>query len=437
MKSSLLNISLVLFFSIHLIACGDSGQTESRCEPECQSNGCLECREGECVSYCESGEECDGEGNCFTSCEPACSGDDCEHCVEGACVSYCESSEECDGEGNCFTSCEPACSGDDCEHCVEGACVSYCESGEECDGEGTCSSVGKLPGLYVEGRHLYDYYSNRVPLIGVNAMTKYNDHGGVVQIPEIAKTGARVVRFHWDTNEEIEWHGKEEVLDRLDMTITRTIEHGMIPMVGIWDATGDWSKLQACVDWWVDPDVVAIIKKHEKDFLLNIANEAGNNSVTTQQFEDGYKSAITDLRDAGYQMPLVIDGAHYGRDENYLLDTAAALLAHDPLSNLIFSWHPWDGGSHAARYEAAIDAANALNICFIIGEFAHVSASQFNPVNDWKHLIEYSNSNDVGWMPWVWKIGTSEHNMTTDYIYGNWTSFGAEVVPYIEAASAP
>ena len=134
------------------------------CDPPCDGDACEHCVEGECVSYCGVNEVCDGEGNCVDItelCDPPCDGNACEHCVEGECVSYCEGDEVCDGEGNCVDItelCDPPCDGNACEHCVEGECVTFCEFDEECDGEGNCVDLGEaeIGGRCVEDDHCSD-----------------------------------------------------------------------------------------------------------------------------------------------------------------------------------------------------------------------------------------------------------------------------------------
>ncbi len=77
-----------------------AGCGETDCEPVCDLEQCYECDDGECVSFCDEGLVCDGEGNCV-SCHPACDVEACYDCVDAECVYLCDEGEECDGEGSC------------------------------------------------------------------------------------------------------------------------------------------------------------------------------------------------------------------------------------------------------------------------------------------------------------------------------------------------
>jgi mannan endo-1,4-beta-mannosidase len=198
-------------------------------------------------------------------------------------------------------------------------------------------------------------------------------------------------------------------------------------MPSLWDATGDWSQLQACVDYWLAPEVVALVQKHEEYLIVNIANEAGDGSVTDAQFRTAYESAITSLRAAGIHTPLAIDAAGWGRGEDYILDNAQYLLDVDPDHNLLFSWHPWDPISWngtQARIKATIDSAIAKNICFIVGEFSHVGVNYTEPI-EWEYIMQYGHENEIGWLPWVWWCCSDSydlHTMSADKTFGNWAN---------------
>jgi len=107
--------------------------------------------------------------------------------------------------------------------------------------------------MKVEGRFLYDKCGEKVVLRGVNAMIVYWDREGTITFPEIAKTGSSCVRIFWKLDHPT------PTSEELDLAITNCIANEMIPMVGLWDATGDWSKLKFCVDWWTSPEIVEVV----------------------------------------------------------------------------------------------------------------------------------------------------------------------------------
>jgi len=89
--------------------------------------------------------------------------------------------------------------------------------------------------------------------------------------------------------------------------------------------------------------------------LLNIANEAGTDTVSQQNFAATYSRGIKKMRYAGIRVPLIVDAANWGRNESYLLTNGKEILAADPLHSIIFAWHILDSGITESRICTAID----------------------------------------------------------------------------------
>ena len=98
------------------------------------------------------------------------------------------------------------------------------------------------PPFYVNGRFLYDGCGERVILRGTNVMTAYRDYGGATTFPQLAQTGANCARIWWQAGDSY------LSASHLDATMQNCINSGMIPMVGIWNATGDCSSELDCAD---------------------------------------------------------------------------------------------------------------------------------------------------------------------------------------------
>jgi mannan endo-1,4-beta-mannosidase len=91
----------------------------------------------------------------------------------------------------------------------------------------------------VSGRYLYAPNGERVILRGINEMSVVTDPTGEKTLPEIAKTGANVVRLMW-----MRWGGGGAKLDTL---LKNCIASKMLPMLELHDATGKWEMLDSCV----------------------------------------------------------------------------------------------------------------------------------------------------------------------------------------------
>ena len=266
------------------------------------------------------------------------------------------------------------------------------------------------PGYVVSGRELFDQLGEKVTLRGTNKMNVFTDREGT-SFAEIRKTGANSVRIVWATADD----DFVPTAADLDAIIARALANQMIPMIELHDATGDWSRLPALVDYWTRPDIVAVLQHHESYLLVNIGNEIGNDQVTAAMFRADYGTAVRRMRDAGIHSPLVIDASDFGKDIDILMATAADLTAGDPDRNLLFSVHMYWGvhdGADAAYIADKLQAAVDAGVPLIVGEFAGYGA--FAGVEsscgeqgrvDHVTILEQCDRHSIGWYAWEWGPG--------------------------------
>ncbi len=258
------------------------------------------------------------------------------------------------------------------------------------------------PGFHVIGRHLYDVCGEKVILRGVANPNIWFDKDGSTQYPEIDLTGANVVRIVWET--------KGTATD-LNAAVYNCIQYGMIPMVELHDATGDWSRLQQCVNYWIREDIVNVILAYEQYFILNIANECGDYSISNAAFRTGYESAINQIREAGIHVPLVIDGTDWGKNINIMQAEGPYLINADPDHNLLFSVHMWWPQKYGYNEQNIIDEiAQSVNmeLPLIVGEFSQMHGDcdedSITATNSIAYLtiLAQCQLNEVGWIAWSW-----------------------------------
>lgn len=295
--------------------------------------------------------------------------------------------------------------------------------------DGTGGAGLGAPGetFYVEGRHLYDRCGEKVVLRGVNEMIVWSaGKDGQPEFAEIAKTGANSVRIVWN---------EEGSAAELDVAITNAVAAELIPMVEHHSATGDLSLVPEVVDYWVDPAVVEVLKKHERHLLLNIANEAGDGSVTESDFRSTYETAIDRIRATGLTVPLVIDAPQWGQDIDMLQAVGLGLLAHDPEKNLLFSVHMWWHDPDGVRVRSEIAESVEMDLPLIVGEFSQHAVHQCDQAPfAYRVLMEEAQTHGIGWLAWSWGAVTNNDcqdeggfDMTTDGTFGSWNEWG-EVV---------
>ncbi len=284
---------------------------------------------------------------------------------------------------------------------------------------------GVQPTCYVRGRTLFDPCGSAVVLKGVNKMVFFDnaDPEGAATFPEIAKSGANCVRIVWQMKDDNT--GRPSSTQRLDRIITNARQNGLLPIVGLWDFTntpdGGFSKLSEYADYWTRSDVVAVIRKHQKCLIINIANEAarkaeagGNedNSTDRDTFANKYNEVVNQLRRARVTVPLMIDGMDQGKSLRGFTFIGPGLLAKDPQHNLLFSFHAYwpkqftDGTTLIAD---AFVALRSVNIAVVIGELAKYGADPTGNapcsdagLADYQEFVRQADRVNIGWLLWEW-----------------------------------
>lgn len=290
---------------------------------------------------------------------------------------------------------------------------------------------------------ILDPCGNKIVLKGVNKMSVFDggDPNGDNYFAEIAKTKANSVRIVWQSKHS---DGSTAALSQLEKLIQNCINQKMIPMVEMHDATCDLSQLNAVVAYWTRADVVALVQKYEYALLINIANEAGDYTVTKEQFLAAYKPAITNMRNAGIRPPLIIDAPDCGKNLDVLAAAAPALMNHDPDHNLVFSFHAYWSKKAISQVQTTfikdeLQMAANLELPFIIGELAayggwpgdgqpdYASCSDKGSI-DYETLLKEAAAHGMGYYVWEWGPGNGYYNynppklcpeldMTTDGTY--------------------
>jgi mannan endo-1,4-beta-mannosidase len=277
---------------------------------------------------------------------------------------------------------------------------------------------------HVDKGLLFDGCGEQVVLRGVNHPTMYVDRAGKA-MAQIARTGANAVRLFWFAE-----HGV--AIGEAESAIDAAVENGMVPMLELHDSTCKWD-LSGIVAYWTSSDAVALIERHQKHLLINLANEASPPDGT--KFRQGYGDAVRRMRTAGIHVPIVIDGGGCGRNYQMLLDNGPDLLDQDPDHNLIFSAHLYDPMS-ALQYGDLFDRTAELELPFIVGEFAHKQPPGCGAGLDYKSLVAEAARADVGWLAWSWgddnastqwNTDCGEFDMTSTFSVDTLTGWGKDV----------
>lgn len=328
-----------------------------------------------------------------------------------------------DSDDACVALCACVTVGDDPEYPdwgweFQAACI--VPNSETADGKPECTtnegsslvppavSGATAPGFYTQNGRLYDAKGSEFVMRGVNNPHVWADVGGQYRayqaLDKIKSYGTNTIRVVWETNEE---GGTPALLRRI---LYRIVELKMVPMVELHDATGSSStaELQNMAAYWARDDVAEVLNDFREYLLINIANEWSGSD-----YQNAYKSAIATIRSAGLTHTLVIDAGGFGQDFSTIQNNAAALIAADAESNLLFSLHMYSQYSSSGQVDAVLDnSALGSTIPFIVGEFGwRLQGASVA----WQRITEKCNQRGFGYLAWSWS-GNDAANAELDIV---------------------
>lgn len=307
------------------------------------------------------------------------------------------------------------------------------------------SASAQSPTIHVSGRYIIGPCGDTLLLKGVNyAPYNWGWSPNESRIAEIATTGANCVRLPWyvNTPDGTTPQATYNDLSKLDDILALCIGHDMIPMLELHDLTcaNDPAALITLADWYVQPGVLALINTYHQDLIINVANEAlfvgftGDPTTAQATFANTYTTIITNLRNAGITVPIMIDGPDCGTNLDVLADVGTGLELADPLGNLIFSAHGyWYGfaGNDPVQMQLKVDHALDMGIPFIFGEVANLQddAQMCQYTLDYASLLTICTAEQIGWLAWSWDHdGCPERQITTNGLASSLTTYGSDIV---------
>ncbi|GAA0429242.1 hypothetical protein Acor_40030 [Acrocarpospora corrugata] len=156
--------------------------------------------------------------------------------------------------------------------------------------------------------------------------------------------------------------------------------------------------LDAAVNYWIS--IQSALTGQENTVIINIGNEPFGNNAVSPNWTQATSSAITRMRNAGFQHLLMVDAPNWGQDWQFTMrDTAASVKAADPTGNTVFSIHMYGVFDTAAEINAYLNAFQTANLPLVIGEFG-IDHSDGNPDED--TIMAQAQSRGLGYLGWSW-----------------------------------
>lgn len=307
--------------------------------------------------------------------------------------------------------------------------------------------------LHTSGRFLLSSHGSRITLRGINLQTwddpAFPQTNGV---QAVASAGANAVRLQW--YKDVARSGSRTAplpISDLDGLLQACERQDVVPIVMLadWTCTSDMSRLNDdLVPWWIEPANKNVLQRYAQKLILNIGNEVGvyhwaDDSVSAlNAYELAYTQAISALRGAGYQMPLMIDAPDGGSSIDAFLQVGQRLIDADPLHNILLSvhayWAAYDGMSYVRQTTAA-------NLPIVFGEVANWQdgdspgvysldgSGQGIPAQNnytYQTLLTFCQQNLLSWLAWSWgPDDCAPRNISKDGVYpAQLTAYGADLI---------
>ncbi|TDC73084.1 glycoside hydrolase family 5 protein [Streptomyces hainanensis] len=277
-------------------------------------------------------------------------------------------------------------------------------------------------GLRISNGRLVESTGNDFVMRGVNhAHTWFRTQTN--SFADIKRLGANTVRVVLSTGDR--WTRN----DAADVTnvINLCRNNRLICVLEAHDTTGYGEQsgavsLSRAVDYWIS--VQSALAGQENYVVLNIGNEPyGNNNAGAWTADT--QSAISRLRNAGFDHTLMVDAPNWGQDwSGTMRSNAQAVFNSDVDRNTLFSVHMYGVYDTAAEVRDYLNAFVNARLPIVVGEFGH-NHSDGNPDED--TIMATAQQLGVGYLGWSWSGnsgGVEYLDLVTNFNSGQLTSWG-------------
>lgn len=289
-------------------------------------------------------------------------------------------------------------------------------------------------GFFILDGKLYDSTGNEFIPIGANtAVFWQSETNGMKSFPDMKKAGANCARIVSVTNHPDNSWSWQSSFTKQKACVKACVDNKLIPILEFHDVTcgngydtdAEGKFLKKVVDYWCTPNLVSLCKEYEKYLIVNVANEWGPANVG---FRDGYKKAITAMRNAGIKNTILIDAGGCGQNPSTLINYAQELLDFDPEKNILFAihfyglWMTKEKTKQSWQFyvEDYLQQFKTKKIPVIVGEFGWTGAPDNFTLYDPQKIITESNKHGIGWLFWAWNSEPTQiyYNIVADYAKG-------------------
>lgn len=289
-------------------------------------------------------------------------------------------------------------------------------------------------GFFILDGKLYDASGSEFIPIGANtAVFWQSETNGMKSFPDMKKADANCARIVSVTNNSDNSWSWQSNFTKQRACVKACVDNKLVPILEFHDVTcgngyetdAEGKFLKKVVDYWCTPNLVSLCKEYEKYLIVNVANEWGPANVG---FRDGYKKAITSMRNAGIKNTILIDAGGCGQNPATLINYAQELLDFDPEKNILFAihfyglWMTKEKSKQSWQFyvEDYLQQFKTKKIPVIVGEFGWTGAPDNFTLYDPQKIITESNKHGIGWLFWAWNSNPNEtyYDIVANYTLG-------------------
>jgi len=171
--------------------------------------------------------------------------------------------------------------------------------------------------------------------------------------------------------------------------------------------SNDPNELLAAANWWVENwDTLS----SAGSFTVNLMNEWGDHSITSEDYANAYNAAIDTVRQV-YDGPIICDIPGWGQETH----TAAYASPDIEDEDIIFSVHiytnGWNGKAGHPLCAADLDYLEAAGRPCMVGEFGNGGGGSV----DWSALVDHARGKGWSVIGWCWNGDGGGMNMISPY----------------------
>ncbi|WP_176736480.1 glycoside hydrolase family 5 protein [Oligoflexus tunisiensis] len=276
---------------------------------------------------------------------------------------------------------------------------------------------------------------------GINMPFAYYFDKSFQAIGHAKATGFNAVRVVWCADNYQDPEGRCQPKDfrpaaELDRVLTELTSQRLVAILNLQNATGQntLEPLQLMIDYLIRADIQAVLMKHKKNLIINIANEWMGGWTKNRAWLEGYQGAIKQLRKAGLPHVLIVDARGYGQDFSSIEESAAELMELD--GSILFSSHMYAIYNSEQLVQEKLNVIRTRKIPYVIGEFGcthYDDATKTNKTVACEAILKETaqSAYPIGHLAWSYS-GNREQEVDLDVFRSDdWktlTSYGEKVV---------